>query len=95
MRQQSHAHWAPQVPPATSISRGRLAAPLALTVAGVCFVLYPAIRPFTDESSLRGAQAFASPSWLAAHTLARVCLANGVSGIWVSRSRRPGTGRRR
>jgi hypothetical protein len=25
----------------------------------------------------------------------RVCLANGVSGIWVSRSRRPGTGRRR
>jgi hypothetical protein len=30
-------------------------------VAGVCFALYPAIRPFTDESSLRGAQAFASP----------------------------------
>jgi hypothetical protein len=28
-------------------------------------------------------------------TLMRVCLANGVSGILVSRSRRPGTGRRR
>ena len=82
MRQQSQALWAPQVPPATSLSRGRLAAPLALTVAGVCFVLYPAIRPFTDESSLRGAQAFASPSWLVAHTLAMAGFILVTLGLW-------------
>ncbi len=82
MRQQSQALWAPQVPAATSLSRGRLAAPLALAVAGVCFALYPAIRPFTDESSLRGAQAFASPSWLVAHTLAMAGFILVTLGLW-------------
>lgn len=49
----------------------RLAA-LALVIAGVFFVLYPAIRPFSDEVSLRGAAAFASTAWLLAHSLAMV-----------------------
>lgn len=43
---------------------------LALTIAGILFVLYPAIRPFSDETSLQGAAAFASTSWLVAHTVA-------------------------
>lgn len=51
--------------------RTRLAA-LALVIAGVCFVLYPAIRPFSDEVSLQGAAAFASSAWLLAHSLAMV-----------------------
>lgn len=51
--------------------RTRLTA-LSLAVAGVCFVLYPAIRPFSDEASLQGAEAFAAPSWLLAHSLAMV-----------------------
>lgn len=49
--------------------RVRLGA-LSLTVAGVFFVLYLAIRPFSDETSLQGAAAFASPAWIVAHTLA-------------------------
>lgn len=45
---------------------------LSLSIAGICFVLYPSIRPFSDESTLRGAEAFAAPSWLLAHSLAMV-----------------------
>jgi len=39
-------------------------------LAGLLFVLYPAIRPFSDETSLQGAEAFASTAWILAHTLA-------------------------
>lgn len=49
--------------------RVRLGA-LALAVAGVLFVLYPAIRPYSDEMSLQGAAAFASTGWIVAHVLA-------------------------
>lgn len=42
----------------------------ALAVAGILFVLYPAIRPFSDETSLQGAAAFASTAWIVAHMLA-------------------------
>jgi hypothetical protein len=49
--------------------RIRLAA-LSLAVSGILFVLYPAIRPFSDEASLQGARAFASPQWILAHVLA-------------------------
>ncbi len=45
---------------------------LSLAIAGVCFILYPAIRPFSDESTLQGARAFATSSWLLAHSLAMV-----------------------
>jgi hypothetical protein len=50
-------------------ARVRLGA-LALAVAGVLFVLYPAIRPYSDETSLQGAAAFASNAWIVAHVLA-------------------------
>jgi len=52
-----------------SAARGRFGA-LAMALAGILFVLYPAIRPFSDESSLQGAEAFASTAWILAHTLA-------------------------
>jgi hypothetical protein len=42
----------------------------ALAVAGILFVLYPAIRPFSDEKSLQGAAAFGSTAWIVAHMLA-------------------------
>ena len=41
----------------------------SLLIAGVFFVLYPALRPFSDETSLQGAAAFGSPRWLMAHML--------------------------
>ena len=44
----------------------------ALAVAGLLFVAYPALRPFSDESSLQGAAAFGSTAWLVAHMLAMV-----------------------
>jgi Zinc-binding dehydrogenase len=51
------------------LERVRLGA-LALAIAGVLFVLYPAIRPYSDEASLQGAAAFASGAWIVAHVLA-------------------------
>ncbi len=45
---------------------------LSFVLSGVSFLLYPAVRPFSDESSLQGAQAFASPSWVLSHSLAMV-----------------------
>ncbi|WP_316569483.1 hypothetical protein [Neobacillus sp. YIM B06451] len=44
----------------------------SLVISGILFVLYPAIRPFSDETSLEGATAFASTEWLVAHMLAIV-----------------------
>ncbi|GAA3404857.1 hypothetical protein ACFFNY_27745 [Paenibacillus hodogayensis] len=63
--------------------RIRLAS-LALFAAGLCFVLYPAFRPFSDEASLQGAEAFASGRWVVAHVLAIigfVLLTYGLYGL--------------
>ncbi len=66
---------------------------LALLIAGLSFFLYPAVRPFSDEASLQGAAAFASQSWLLAHTLAMawfITLSLGLLGLWTQL--RGGTG---
>ena len=55
-------------------------------VAGLLFVLYPAIRPFSDESSLQAAAAFASTAWVVSHSLAVVgfvLLVLGVFGLYL------------
>ncbi len=44
----------------------------ALAAAGVLFVLYPAIRPYSDETSLQAAAAFASSAWIVAHVLGMI-----------------------
>lgn len=50
-----------------SLSRTRLGA-VALAVSGVLFLLYPATRPYEDESTLEGATAaMSSNAWVAAH----------------------------
>jgi hypothetical protein len=59
----------------------------SLSLAGVCFVVYPAIRPFSDEVTMQGAAAFASTEWLIAHVLAMfgfVLTALGTSGLWLA-----------
>jgi len=69
----------------SNILRIRLAA-LSVVISGIFFVLYPAIRPFSDESSLQGAEAFASFSWILAHSLAMVAfvlLALGLLGLYI------------
>lgn len=50
----------------------RLAA-AALTVAGVLFFLYPALRPWADDSTAEGAlYALSSPWWVATHLFAMI-----------------------
>jgi hypothetical protein len=49
-------------------SRGEVRAPrIALVVARVLFVVYPALRPWGDSTVDGMAAAFSSPAWLAAH----------------------------
>ena len=64
--------------------RSRLGA-VALAAAGILFFLYPAIRPFSDETSLQGAAAFGSTAWIVAHMLAMVAftlLMLGLLGLY-------------
>jgi hypothetical protein len=61
-------------------------ATIALILSGIFFVLYPVIRPFSDESSLQGAAAFASYSWVLAHSLAIaafILLTLGFLGLYI------------
>ncbi|WP_248960511.1 hypothetical protein [Sphaerisporangium perillae] len=53
----------------TSSLRSRLGAAV-FAVAGVLFLLYPAVRPYSDEKSMAGAEAMASSAWVAAHLFA-------------------------
>ncbi|MGA9531758.1 MAG: hypothetical protein WBR18_03500 [Anaerolineales bacterium] len=62
-----------------------LIASAALVIAAVGFVLYPAIRPFSDEVSLEGAAAFGSDNWILAHMIAMVSftlLLPGLLGLY-------------
>jgi hypothetical protein len=67
-----------------SVHRIRLEA-ISLALSGIFFVLYPAIRPASDESSLLGAEAFASFSRVLAHSLAMafVLLVWGLLGQYI------------
>ena len=68
-----------------SQTRSRLGA-LCLAIAGVMFVLYPAIRPWTDESTLDGAtKAMASNAWVASHLFAIIgfiLVPLGLLALW-------------
>jgi hypothetical protein len=59
---------------------------VALAVAGVLFVLYPAVRPWQDESTVEGAtRAMSSGAWVAAHLFAMVgfiLVALGLLAVW-------------
>lgn len=48
------------------------AGPVIFAVAGVLFALYPAIRPYSDESTMSGAVAFSSAAWVASHMFAMI-----------------------
>ncbi len=60
---------------------------MALAVASVMFVLYPALRPFSDETTLQAAAAFAANAWVAAHVfgmLGFIGLTVGMLGLLFS-----------
>jgi hypothetical protein len=67
----------------------------AFMISGVCFVLFPLIRPFFDESSIAGAVQFASARWVIAHAMGMagfILLALGLQGAFL-RLRTAGAGR--
>jgi hypothetical protein len=57
---------------------------IAFVAAGILFVAYPALRPFSSETGIEGAQAFASTNWILAHSLAMaafILLGLGLLGV--------------
>lgn len=59
---------------------------VSLVLAGVCFTLFPVLRPFFDESSLHGASQFASGRWVLAHSFGMagfILLCLGFLGVYV------------
>ena len=50
--------------------RSRVLTAAALIGSGLLFVAYPLLRPFSSETGLQGAAAFASNDWIVAHSLA-------------------------
>jgi hypothetical protein len=52
-----------------------------LILSGVFFTLFPAVRPFFDESSLSGAAGFASARWVVAHAFGMAGLVSLVLGF--------------
>lgn len=59
---------------------------LAFLVAGVLFLIYPALRPFSDETTLRAAAAFGSTAWVVSHSLAIaafILIVLGLFGIFL------------
>lgn len=64
------------------MDRFRISAGACLALAGLLFILYPAIRPFSDEISLQGAAAFGSTAWIIAHSLAIVGFVLLVLGLF-------------
>lgn len=55
-----------------------------LLATGVLFTLYPALRPYTDETTLEGAAAFTSTAWVLSHTAGMfgfILLAYGVHAL--------------
>jgi hypothetical protein len=58
---------------------------LSFIIGGVLFVLYPVLRPFSDEVSMDGAAAFASTPWVLAHSIAIgafILLGLGLLGVF-------------
>lgn len=65
----------------------------AFAVAGLAFAAYPALRPYSDEATLDGANAMASTAWVAAHSLGMVGFIALTLGVWSLRRLRPSVSR--
>jgi hypothetical protein len=54
----------------------------AFALAGVGFIAYPALRPYSDETTLAGADAMSSAAWLLAHTVAMLAFLALTVAVW-------------
>lgn len=64
----------------------------SLIGSGLLFVLYPALRPFSNEATLGGAAAFASVEWVVSHSLAIVAFilfTLGLLGLFLTLRQTP------
>ncbi|MGH3929191.1 MAG: hypothetical protein ACRDTF_04360 [Pseudonocardiaceae bacterium] len=43
---------------------------LLIGLAGLLFLVYPVVRPYSDETTLAGARALSSPAWIVSHLAA-------------------------
>lgn len=67
------------------MSRYKLGA-LCLALAGVLFLLYPAVRPWKDETTVDGARAaMSADAWVVAHFFAMVGFILLVLGLYAAR----------
>ena len=59
---------------------------MSLVAAGILFVLYPAVRPWHDESTMDGARAaMSADAWVAAHAFAMVGFVLLMLGFYAAR----------
>jgi hypothetical protein len=64
--------------------------PLALILSGILFLLYPAVRPWADETTVDGAvSAMGSNAWVAAHFFAMIGFILVPLGLFALRSKAP------
>lgn len=59
---------------------------VSLILSGAFFTLFPLLRPFFDESSLKGASGFASARWVIAHAFGMggfILLSLGFLGVYL------------
>jgi hypothetical protein len=69
---------------------------VAFAVAGVLLLMYPAVRPFSDETSLQAARAFTSDEWTIAHVLGMlgfIGVSLGLLGLHLRLAGTPAAGR--
>lgn len=60
---------------------------IGLVLAGALFVAYPALRPWTDESTVDGAvAAMSSGAWVASHAFAMAGFVLVALGLWALRT---------
>ncbi|NIL78226.1 hypothetical protein [Rhodococcus sp. B10] len=60
-----------------------------LVVTGILFALYPILRPYSSEAGSDGADAFASPLWVAAHVCAMIGFVTLVLAVSTVDARAP------
>jgi hypothetical protein len=64
--------------------------PLALVVSGILFLLYPAFRPWTDETTVQGAiDAMSSSAWVLSHFFAMIGFILVPLGLLALRGKAP------
>ncbi|MCK6212267.1 hypothetical protein KZX45_17125 [Georgenia sp. EYE_87] len=63
---------------------------VAFALAGAGFVVYPALRPYSDETTLAGAEAMSSTAWVLAHSVGMLAFLALTVAVWSLRRTVPG-----